>query len=74
MVDIRAIPVSRENIEKIQSTGAIIYMESKCLNAVPISASFEQNSSISNLFCKYTRYEWFYYEENVFTEIIDKLN
>ena len=29
MVDIRDIPVSRENIEEIQSTGAIIYMESK---------------------------------------------
>ena len=51
MVDIRDIPVSRENIEEIQSTGAIICMESKWLNAVSISASFEQISAMSNLFC-----------------------
>ena len=51
IVDIRDIPVSRENIEKIQSTGATIYMESKWLNAVSISASFEQISAISHLFC-----------------------
>jgi len=51
LVDVRDIPVSREKIEKIQSIGAKIHTESKWLNAVSISASFEQILSISNLFC-----------------------